>query len=99
MADKNSKRPWWAQSNRTKHIGYGMAIFGSCLAFSLLIGIGFDHSLLVGALCTTVAAVTKEYADQLHGCLFDWLDALATVMLPYLFVFLYILIKILVWLL
>lgn len=99
MADKNADRPWWTQSNRTKHIGYGMAIFGSCLAFSLLIGIGFDHSLLVGALCTTVAAVTKEYADQLHGCLFDWLDALATVMLPYLFVFLYILIKILVWLL
>lgn len=69
------------------------------MAFSLLIGFSMIQATIVGAMCATVAAVTKEYTDRQHGGLFDWLDALATVLLPYFLTIIFILINILSWLL
>ncbi len=69
------------------------------MAFSLLIGFSMIQATIVGAMCATVAAVTKEYTDRQHDGLFDWLDALATVLLPYFLTIIFILINILSWLL
>lgn len=99
MTTINFSQAWWKQSNRQKHIAYGLLIYIATMAFSLLIGFSMIQATIVGAMCATVAAVTKEYTDHQHGGLFDWLDALATVLLPYFLTLIFILINILSWLL
>ena len=99
MTTISFNQAWWEQSNRQKHIGYGLLIYVATMVFSLLIGIDMIHATIVGAMCATVAAVTKEYTDRQHGGLFDWLDALATVLLPYFITLIFIIIDILSWLL
>lgn len=99
MTTINFSQAWWKQSNRQKRIAYGLLVYIATMAFSLLIGFSMMQATIVGAMCTTVAAVTKEYTDRQHGGLFDWLDALATVLLPYFITLIFILINILSWLL
>ena len=99
MTTISFNQTWWKQSNRQKHIGYGLIIYIATMAFSLLIGFSMMQATIVGAMCATVAAVTKEYTDRQHGGLFDWLDALATVLLPYFITLIFALINILSWLL
>lgn len=72
-------KPWFMLSNRPKHIVLGLAIYLGTLAFGLIIGLAVCEAMLMAM----TAAVTKEYTDRLHGSAFDVLDAVATVLLPF----------------
>ena len=66
---------WLLQSNRPAHVKAGMFVFVVMLVFCfLLLGIDFCKS--------AIAAIVVEYIQKKCGFIFDWLDALATVLLP-----------------
>lgn len=91
-------KPWFMLSNRLKHIGLGLCIWVTAVAFGALIGLGVCEAMLMGLLTAMTAAVTKEYTDRLHGAAFDVLDAVATVLLPLVLTLLTIIIR-MIWLL
>ena len=67
---------WILQSNRPAHVKAGMFVFVVMLVFCfLLLGIDFLTT-------TAIAAIVVEYIQKKCGFIFDWLDALATVLLP-----------------
>ena len=67
---------WLLQSNRPAHVKAGMFVFVVMLIFCfLLLGIDFCKSAIVSLTTTAIAAIVV-------GFIFDWLDALATVLLP-----------------
>lgn len=76
-------KPWFLLSNRPKHIGLGLCVYLAAWGFALLVGLGWGESSVMAFMAVTVCGVTKEYTDRLHGCAFDVLDALATVVLPF----------------
>ncbi len=85
------------QSNRGQHIYYGLIIFALGINCSLILGIDWFLAFVIGDMCVTVAAVTKEFTDRQHGSSFDWLDVVATTLLPYSFTLILLIIE-LVWL-
>ena len=91
-------KPWFMLSNRPKHIGLGLCIWLAVLAFGLIIGLTVCEAMLMALLTTMTAAVTKEYTDRQHGSVFDVLDAVATVLLPFVLTLLTIIIR-MTWLL
>ena len=71
---------WLLQSNRPAHVKAGMFVFVVMLVFCfLLLGIDFCKSAIVSL---TTTAIVVEYIQKKCGFIFDWLDALATVLLP-----------------
>ena len=91
-------KPWFMLSNRPKHIVLGLAIYLGALAFGLIIGLTVCEAMLMALLTTMTAAVTKEYTDRQHGSVLDVLDAVATVLLPFVLTLLTIIIR-MTWLL
>jgi hypothetical protein len=74
---------WILKSNRPAHVKAGMFIFVMMLAFCfLLLGLSFCKSAIVSLGTTVIAALVVEYIQKKCGYVFDWLDALATVLLP-----------------
>lgn len=74
---------WILKSNRPAHVKAGMFVFVAMLAFCfLLLGISFCKSAIVSLATTAIAALVVEYIQKKCGYVFDWLDALATVLLP-----------------
>lgn len=73
---------WLKESNRTKHIKYGLAIFIAMLATCLVLGVTFTRSAMIAFVATAIVAVAVDYKDHLWGGRFDWLDVLATILLP-----------------
>lgn len=74
---------WILKSNRPAHVKVGMFVFVVMLAFCfLLLGISFCQSAIVSLVTTVIAALVVEYIQKKCGYVFDWLDALATVLLP-----------------
>lgn len=73
---------WLKDSNRPKHIKYGIAVFVAMLATCLALGVTFARSAIVAFVATAIVAVAVDYKDHLWGGRFDWLDVLATVILP-----------------
>lgn len=74
---------WILQSNRPAHVKAGMFVFVVILAFCfLLLGIDFCKSAIVSLATTVIAAIVVEYIQKKCGFVFDWLDALATVLFP-----------------
>lgn len=74
---------WILKSNRPAHVKAGMFVFVVMLAFCfLLLGISFCQSAIVSLVTTVIAALVVEYIQKKCGYVFDWLDALATVLLP-----------------
>lgn len=73
---------WLKDSNRPKHIKYGLAIFIAMLATCLALGVTFARSAIVAFAATAIVAVAVDYKDHLWGGRFDWLDVIATVILP-----------------
>jgi len=72
---------WLLQSNRPAHVKAGMFVFVVMLVFCfLLLDIDFCKSAIVSLTTTAIAAI--EYIQKKCGFIFDWLDALATVLLP-----------------
>lgn len=73
---------WLKDSNRPKHIKYGLAVFIAMLATCLALGVTFARSAIVAFVATAIVAVAVDYKDHLWGGRFDWLDVIATVILP-----------------
>lgn len=74
---------WILQSNRPAHVKAGMFVFIVMLAFCfLLLGIDFCKSAIVSFATTSISAIVVEYIQKKCGFSFDWLDVLATILLP-----------------
>lgn len=73
---------WLKNSNRPKHIKYGLAVFIAMLATCLVLGVTFTRSAIIAFAATAIVAVAVDYKDHLWGGRFDWLDVIATVILP-----------------
>lgn len=74
---------WLKDSNRPKHMKAGMLVFIAMLVFCFFpLDIAFCKSAIVALATTAIAAVVVEYIQKKCGFIFDWLDALATVLLP-----------------
>jgi hypothetical protein len=74
---------WILQSNRPAHMKAGMFVFIVMLVFCFFpLDIAFCKSAIVALATTAIAAVVVEYIQKKCGFIFDWLDALATVLLP-----------------
>lgn len=73
---------WLKESNRPKHIKYGLAVFIAMLATCLVLGVTSTRSTVISFAATAIVAVAVDYKDHLWGGRFDWLDVLATILLP-----------------
>lgn len=73
---------WLKDSNRPKHMKAGMLVFIAMLAVCLTLGVGLIPSTVIAFVATVIVAVAVDYKDKLYGNTFDWLDVLATVLLP-----------------
>lgn len=73
---------WLKESNRPKHIKYGLAVFIAMLATCLVLGVTFTRSTVIAFVATAIVAVAVDYKDHLWGGRFDWLDVVATILLP-----------------
>lgn len=73
---------WLKDSNRSKHMKGGMLVFIVMLAVCLTLGVGLSPSTVIAFVATVIVAVAVDYKDKLYGNTFDWLDVLATVLLP-----------------
>ena len=70
---------WILQSNRPAHVKVYVVMLAFCF---LLLGIDFCKSAIVSLATTVIAAIVVEYIQKKCGFVFDWLDALATVLFP-----------------
>ena len=74
---------WILQSNRPAHVKAGVFVFVVMLTFCFfLLSIDFCKSSIVSLATTFISAIVVEYIQKKCGFTFDWLDALATVLLP-----------------
>lgn len=73
---------WLKDSNRPKHMKAGMLVFIAMLAVCLTLGVELIPSTVIAFVATVIVAVAVDYKDKLYGNTFDWLDVLATVLLP-----------------
>lgn len=74
---------WLLQSNRLSHVKAGMLIFLLMIVFCFFfLDIKLDKSAIISSMITAITAVSVDYKDKLWGGKFDWLDIVATVLLP-----------------
>ena len=73
---------WLKDSNRPKHMKGGMLVFLAMLTVCLTLGVTLSPSAIIGFIATCIVAVAVDYKDKQHGSVFDWLDVVATVLLP-----------------
>lgn len=87
---------WLNESNRYKHLGYGalcailillLSVFILTLQLSVTITSSIFTLMVVGSLATGM-----EFKDKMWGGEFDWLDLLATIILPIIIVIITIII-------
>ena len=73
---------WLKESNRPKHMLAGMLVFLAMLAVCLVLGVELASSAVISFFTTCIVAMSVDYKDKLYGNTFDWLDVLATVLMP-----------------
>lgn len=74
---------WIFRSNRPAHVKAGIFVFVAMLVFCFfMLDIDFCKSAIVSFATTSISAMVVEYIQKKCGSTFDWLDALATVLLP-----------------
>lgn len=73
---------WLKDSNRPNHIKCGFLVFIAMLATCLVLGVNLASSLVIAFVATCIVATAVDYKDQLWGGKFDWLDVIATVLIP-----------------
>lgn len=74
---------WIFRSNRPAHVKAGIFVFVAMLVFCFfMLDIDFCKSAIVSFATTSISAIVVEYIQKKCGFTFDWLDALATVLLP-----------------
>lgn len=60
----------------------GLFVWAAAMLFALLIGCSPPQAAAVALMGATIAAVAVELKDFQAGRTFDWLDLLATILLP-----------------
>lgn len=73
---------WLKDSNRPKHMKAGILVFIVMLTVCLTLGVGLSPSTVIAFVATVIVAVAVDYKDKLYGNVFDWLDVVATVIVP-----------------
>lgn len=73
---------WLKDSNRPSHIKCGFLVFIAMLVTCLVLGVNLASSLIIAFVATCIVATAVDYKDKLWGGKFDWLDVIATVLLP-----------------
>lgn len=71
---------WFKQSNRYKHLLYGLYIFIFYFIISSLLLLTCSNIAIISvisSLAVITHMITAEYKDKQYGNKFDWLDILA----------------------
>lgn len=83
MKEKLQKLFGWVKiSNRPKHLVAGTLIFITMMIQGVVLDIRIGDVAVMAFSTVLIAALSVEYKDMLWGGKFDWLDVLATVLVP-----------------
>lgn len=86
---------WLKDSNRPKHMKCGMLVYTVMLLLCFMLGISLVPSDVIAFVATCIVAMAVDYKDKLWGGKFDWLDVVATILLPGIITFIVVLIALL----
>lgn len=86
---------WLKDSNRPKHMKCGMLVYTVMLLPCFMLGISLVPSAVIAFVATCIVAMSVDYKDKLWGGKFDWLDVVATILLPGIITFIVVLIALL----
>lgn len=70
------------KSNREKHLIAGALIYAVMLGLCFVLSIQYLKGTIIALVATLIAACAVEYKDKLWGGKFDWLDVVATILVP-----------------
>lgn len=73
---------WLKDSNRPKHVKCGMLVYIVVLAICMTLSVALISATVIALVATAIVAMAVDYKDKAHGGKFDWLDVVATVLLP-----------------
>lgn len=86
---------WLKDSNRPKHMKCGTLVYAVMLLLCFMLGISLLPSVVIAFVATCIVAMAVDYKDKLWGGKFDWLDVVATILLPGIITFIVVLIALL----
>lgn len=70
------------KSNRWKHLIAGALIYAVVLGLCLVLNVQYLKGTIIALVATLIPACAVEYKDKLWGGKFDWLDVVATILVP-----------------
>lgn len=70
------------KSNRGKHLIAGALIYAVMLGLCFVLSVQYVKGTIIALVATAIAACAVEYKDKLWGGKFDWLDVVATILVP-----------------
>jgi hypothetical protein len=70
------------KSNREKHLIAGALIYAVMLGLCFVLNVQYVKGTIIALIATLIAACAVEYKDKLWGGKFDWLDVVATILVP-----------------
>lgn len=70
------------KSNRGKHLIAGALIYAVVLSLCLVLNVQYLKGTIIALIATLIAACAVEYKDKSWGGKFDWLDIVATILVP-----------------
>ena len=70
------------KSNRWKHLIAGALIYAVVLSLCFVLKVQYLKGTIIALAATLIAACAVEYKDKLWGGKFDWLDVVATILVP-----------------
>ena len=73
----------------------GTLVYTVMLLLCFMLGISLVPSAVIAFVATCIVAMSVDYKDKLWGGKFDWLDVVATILLPGIITFIVVLIALL----
>ena len=70
------------KSNRWKHLIAGGLIYAVMLSLCFVLNVQYLKGTIIALIATLIPACAVEYKDKLWGGKFDWLDVVATILVP-----------------
>lgn len=70
------------KSNRWKHLIAGGLIYADMFSLCLVLNVQYLKGTIIALVATFITACAVEYKDKLWGGKFDWLDVVATILVP-----------------
>ena len=70
------------KSNRWKHLIAGGLIYAVVLSLCFVLNVQYLKGTIIALVATFITACAVEYKDKLWGGKFDWLDVVATILVP-----------------